>query len=107
MNKTFRRMTYDKPLPLTRVVKDQAPPQHKAERRDPDIERKLSLVLKLLERLVSEDRAVDAKRRNRSREGWENRLHYAQDSARRSRYEKLCRDSESAYAARNPHKKRG
>ena len=76
MNKTFRRMTYDKPLPLTRVVKDQAPRRHKAERRDPDIERKLSLVLKLLERLVSEDRAVDAKRRNKSREGWENRLHY-------------------------------
>ena len=105
MNKTFRRMTYDKPLPLTRVVKDQAPPQHKAERRDPDIERKLSLVLKLLERLVSEGRTVDAKRR--SREGWEKRLYYAQDSARRSKYEKLCRDSESAYAARNPHKKRG
>lgn len=97
MNKTFRRMTYDKPLPITRVVKDQAP-----QRRDPDIERKLSLVLKLLERLVSEDRAVDAKRR--SREGWEKRLYYTQDSARRSRYEKLCRDSESAYAARNPHK---
>ena len=97
MNKTFRRMTYDKPLPITRVVKDQAP-----QRRDPDIERKLSLVLKLLERLVSEDRAVDAKRR--SREGWEKRLYYTQDSARRSRYEQLCRDSESAYAARNPHK---
>lgn len=104
MGNSFRRMTYDKPLPITRVVKDQAPQRRKAERRDPDIERKLSLVLKLLERLVSEDRAVDAKRRNRSREGWENRLHYAQDSARRSRYEKLCRDSESAYAARNPHK---
>lgn len=102
MGKSFRRMTYDKPMPITRVVKDQAP-----QRRDPDIERKLSLVLKLLERLVSEGRAVDAKRRNRSREGWENRLHYTQDSARRSRYEKLCRDSESAYAARNPHKKRG
>lgn len=104
MGKSFRRMTYDKPMPLTRVVKDQAPQRHKAERRDPDIERKLSLVLKLLERLVSEDRAVDVKRRNRSREGWENRLHYTQDSARRARYEKLCRDSESAYAARNPHK---
>lgn len=99
MNKTFRRMTYDKPLPITRVVKDQAP-----QRRDPDIERKLSLVLKLLERLVSEDRAVDAKRR--SREGWEKRLYYAQDSARRSKYEKMCRDSESAYAARNPHKRK-
>ena len=101
MGKSFRRMTYDKPLPITRVVKDQAPQRRKAERRDPDIERKLSLVLNLLERLVSEDRAVNAKRRNRSREGWENRLHYTQDSAR---YEKLCRDSESAYAARNPHK---
>lgn len=106
MGKSFRRMTYDKPLPLTRVVKDQAPQRHKAERRDPDIERKLSLVLKLLERLVNEDRVVDVKRRNRSRESWENRLYYAQDSARRSRYEKLCRDSESAYAARNPHKRK-
>ena len=104
MGKSFRRMTYDKPLPITRVVKDQAPQRHNAERQDPDIERKLSLVLNLLERLVSEDRAGNAKRRNRSREGWENRLHYTQDSARRSRYEKLCRDSESAYAARNPHK---
>ena len=103
MGKSFRRMTYDKPLPITRVVKDQAPQRHNAERQDPDIERKLSLVLNLLERLVSEDRAGNAKRRNRSREGWENRLHYTQDSARRSRYEKLW-DSESAYAARNPHK---
>lgn len=39
----------------------------------------------------------------RQREPWENRVRYAQDSAR---YEKLCRDSESAYAARNPHKRK-
>lgn len=168
MNKTFRRMTYDKPLPLTRVVKDQAPPQ----RRDPKMEAKLSRIVALLEKLVAEDRpavtdVMAAKKQQRrenarrlrdrdtdsmkflqdairqaayeaacegaqaayasrnphkaqqdetqetrvqyphkprQREPWENRVRYTKDSAR---YEKLCRDSESAYAARNPHKKRG
>ena len=49
------------------------------------------------------DTRVQYPHKPRKREPWEDRLS-TRDSARRSRYEKLCRDSESAYAARNPHK---
>lgn len=95
---------YGEPMTIPRTfVRDEITAQPK--KRTPELEAKLSQVVDLLEKLVAENRReVTNKKKSQRREQGTDSLSFLQDAIRQAAFEAACEATQTAYAARNPHK---